>query len=106
VIRQYLFVPPGKYVLRGEYMTTRLRMEQGLAWSVRCPAAANAEAGRSAALLDSSGAWKGFSFEFVVPRNCGPIASLQLETFAAFEAVAGFKGQVAFDAFELSAQAL
>ena len=106
VVRQYLFVPPGKYLLRGEYMTSRLRTEQGLAWAVRCPGSANVEAGRSKALLDSSGVWREFSFEFVVPPSCGLVASLQLETFASFEAVAGFKGVASFDAFELRAQAL
>lgn len=105
-VMQYLFIPPGKYVLRGQYMTERLNSEAGLAWSVRCPNAANADAGRSAALADTTGVWKDFQFEFVVPNNCGLVGTLQLETFAQFEAVSGLRGKVSFDAFELRAQPL
>lgn len=101
IVRQYLFVPPGRHVLQGQYMSTKLRMEQGLAWAVRCTDAPKTLAGRSGALLDTAGAWQRFQFEFDIPATCGAVASLQLETFAGFEAAAGFRGNASFDGFEL-----
>ncbi len=101
VIRQYLFLAAGRYALQGQYMSSKLRMEQGLAWAVRCTGGAKDLAGRSEALKDTAGVWQGFGFEFNVPAGCGMMASLQLETFAPYEAAAGFRGQAAFDSFEL-----
>ena len=100
LIRQYLFLGPGRYRLRGDYMTRQLRMEQGLAWNVHCTAA-KSQAGGSPALQDTGGAWQPFTFEFTVPADCGLVASLQLETFAPTEAALGARGRVAFDAFSL-----
>ena len=102
VIRQYLFIAPGRYSLNGRFAGTKLGSDEGLAWAVRCIGdKSSALAGRSEALRDTKGVWKSFSFDFEVPRNCGLVASLQLETFASFEAAAGFRGTAAFDAFEL-----
>jgi hypothetical protein len=101
VVRQYLFIPPGRYALQGQYMTSKLRMAQGLAWAVRCTDGAKILAGRSEALQDTAGIWQRFQFEFDVPPGCGVVASLQLETFAPFEAAAGFRGTASFDGFEL-----
>jgi hypothetical protein len=103
IIRQYVFAPPGKYMLRGQYMATRLRTEQGLTWTARCSNrnAPNALAGRSSGLLDTAGAWQNFQFPILIPADCGAVASLQLETSAPFEAAAGIKGRAAFDALEL-----
>lgn len=101
IVRQYLFVAPGRYAVRGQYVASKLKTEQGLAWAVRCPNAARTEAGRSDALQDTSGAWKSFQFEFTLPAQCGLVASLQLEPFAPFEATAGFKGRATFDAIEV-----
>jgi hypothetical protein len=100
LVRQYLFVGPGRYKLRGEYRAHQFRMEQGLAWTVQCTSG-GASAGRSRALIDTSGIWQAFEFDFTVPRGCGAVASLQLETFAPFEAALGARGRVAFDAFVL-----
>jgi hypothetical protein len=99
LVRQYLFLGEGRYRLRGDYMAHQLRIEQGLAWTVNCTAAT--QAGKSAALEDTAGAWQPFSFEFSVPAGCGLVASLQLETYAPSEAALGARGQVAFDAFSL-----
>jgi hypothetical protein len=102
VIRQHLFVSDGRYALQGQYMTSKLRMDQGLAWAVRCTGNSKLLAGRSAALQDTAGIWQNFRFEFTVPPDCGMAASLQLETFAPYEAAAGFRGTASFDRFELS----
>jgi hypothetical protein len=100
MIRQYLFLGPGRYRLRGEYMSRQLRMEQGLAWNVHCTAS-KARAGGSPALGDTNGAWQPFAFEFSLPDDCGLVASLQLETFVPTEAALGGRGRVAFDALSL-----
>jgi hypothetical protein len=100
LVRQYLFIGEGRYRLRGEYMAHQLRMEQGLAWNVQCTGSA-ASAGRTVALGDTAGAWEPFALEFTVPAGCGAVASLQLETFAPFEAALGARGRVAFDAISL-----
>lgn len=104
LIRQYLFLGEGRYRIQGEYNASQLRLEQGLAWTVRCTAAA-VEAGRSAALKDTGGKWQGFELDFIVPQSCGQVVSLQLETYAAFEAEAGGQGRFAFDALKLARKA-
>jgi len=100
LVRQHLFLGPGRYLLRGDYKTTQLRMEQGLAWSVRCTA--SAQETKSAGLGDTSNAWRQFEFEFAIPDNCGWVASLQLETFAPIEATLGSRGRASFDALSLT----
>lgn len=101
LVRQFVFTPPGTYRLRGEFMMSRLRSDDGLAWSVRCIAAPQAVIGRSEPLLETGGVWRPLEFEFTVPEDCGPVVSLQLEPAAAFEARTGVRGHVAFDAFSL-----
>lgn len=102
VLRQYLFLAPGTYRVRGEYAATRLRSEEGLAWSVRCTAGRKPVAGHSEALRDTGGVWKPLEFEFTVPADCGAVASLQLDPVAAYEATTGLRGSVSFDAFSLT----
>jgi hypothetical protein len=100
LVRQYLFLGPGRYRLRGDYKAAQLRMEEGLAWTVRCTASA-VQAGKSAGLNDTGNAWQPFEFEFSVPRNCGWVASLQLETFTPIQATLGSRGRAAFDSLAL-----
>jgi hypothetical protein len=106
IIRQYVFAPPGKYILRGQYMASRLRLDEGLAWAARCDGGTAILAGRSPALQDTAGAWQPFQFEISVPNNCGVVFSLQLETTVPSAASAGGKGHASFDAMELVAQRL
>lgn len=103
IIQQYVFAPPGRYLLRGQFMGSRMRTEQGLAWVARCSNKSSAApiAGRSAGLQDSGGAWRPFQFTLTVSPDCGTVISLQLEASAPFEATAGFKGHMAFDGLEL-----
>lgn len=103
IARQHLLLTAGRYRLTGQYMTARLKTENGLAWAVRCTGSANdAIAGRSPALMETRDAWQPFEFEFSVPGNCGPVASLQLESFATYESTAGIRGRAYFDAFLLA----
>lgn len=100
LVRQYLFLGPGRYRLHGDYKTAQLRMEQGLAWTVRCTAS-TVEAGKSPGLNDTANAWRPFEFVFTVPPRCGWVASLQLEAFAPFEATLGSRGRASFAALAL-----
>jgi hypothetical protein len=101
LVRQNLFIGPGRYRLRGDYKAAQLRMEQGLAWTLRCPLAPHAQTIRSPALGDTNNVWRPFEFVFSVAPGCGSVASLQLETFAPFEATVGSRGRAAFDALSL-----
>jgi hypothetical protein len=104
ILRQYVFAAPGGYRLRGEYMASKLRSESGLTWTVLCTAGRKV-VGRTSALQDTGGVWKTLELEFNVPADCGVVASLQLEPTAQFEAAAGMRGHVAFDAFSLTRSA-
>jgi len=99
IVRQYLFIAPGRYRLHGDYLGRQFRMEQGLVWIVRC--ASNASAGMSTPLRDTLGLWQPFEFEFKVPADCGTVASLQLETSTPGDAALGARGRMSFDAFSL-----
>ena len=65
--------------LTGKYMTDKLRMEQGLAWAVRCTDGARALAGRSEPLQDTAAVWRNFQFEFNVPAGYPHLLSLGAE---------------------------
>jgi hypothetical protein len=97
-----VFAGPGAYRLRGEYMAAKLRTEEGLAWTVQCTAGRRTVAGRTQPLKDTGGVWKPLTLEFVVPPDCGVVASVQLEPAAQYEAATGMRGHVAFDAFSLT----
>jgi hypothetical protein len=98
IIRQYLFIGPGRYRLRGDQLTRQFRMEEGLQWAVRC---GTTLAGASAPIRETGGLWRPFAFEFTLPASCGLVASLQLETAPAADAALGARGRVSFDAFDL-----
>jgi len=102
LVRQYVFAAPGAYRLRGEYMASKLRTEEGLTWTVRCTAGRKTVAGRTTPMKDTGGVWKPLALEFIVPPDCGAVASVQLEPAAAYEATAGMRGYVAFDALSLT----
>lgn len=96
--RQQLFLGPGRYRLRGEMLGRQFRIEHGLLWAVYC------DANRIAAsppLRDTGGLWKPFEFEFQLAPSCGLVATLQLQTADASEAVIGARGRVAFDSLSL-----
>lgn len=99
-VRQTLFLYPGKYRLEAQYMTDKLRSEQGLAWVIRCTSTQDL-LGRSPAIGDTGRAWRNLLFEFEVPDHCLPVVNLQLETFAPYEAAAGFTGKAYFDNMSL-----
>jgi len=98
IVRQYLFIGPGRYRMHGDHRTHQFRMEEGLRWTVRCD---KTVVGASPAIGETGGLWRQFEFEFTVPAQCPLVASLQLETTPTTDAVLGARGRVSFDAFEL-----
>lgn len=101
IVRQYIVAAPQAYVLKGEYAASKLRSERGLAWRVVCPYKANAVVATSAPMEDTGNVWRPFELGFTLPPDCGPVASLQLEPLAAFEAMAGMRGRFAVDGLVL-----
>ena len=98
IVKQYLFIGPGRYRLRGEYAARQFRFEEGLSWAVHCT---KGTAGMSQPLLDTLGEWHPFDFEFRVGPECGLVASLQLEPANGAAAALGARGSVTFDNFTL-----
>jgi hypothetical protein len=99
---QYVFVAPGSYRFRGDYLGTKFRTQEGLVWSVRCMMGRSTPIARSQPLLDTGTVWRNFDLLFTVPDDCGPVVGIQLDVAADFEAAAGLRGSVAFDSFRLS----
>lgn len=100
VVRQHLVLLGHRYTLRGQFMADRLSANEGLVWALLC-AANSTEVARTPALKDTRGQWRSFMIEFELPPDCGPVVSLQLQTFVTSEASAGLRGQAVFDNFEL-----
>ena len=102
VVRQPLLLLNSRYALTGQFMTGPLVSDGGLAWSLHC-AQGGLEIARTVPLTDTSGQWRQFSLEVVVPPACGPAVVLQLQPFTASEAASGIRGQASFDGFTLKA---
>jgi hypothetical protein len=98
IVRQHLFLGPGRYVLRGEFMGRRMRAEDALRWNVRCR---GGSAGMTEPLSNTDGLWRKFEFTFVLRADCGLVAALELQTASGTDAALGGRGRAAFDAFTL-----
>ncbi|WP_395686649.1 hypothetical protein [Caenimonas koreensis] len=101
LIRQYVFISNGRYRLKGEYRTRRLRLEPSLVWTIRCTSDIGVIVSRSEPLPDTDTLWQPFGFEFALPATCGPVAIVQLEPGSNAAAVAGGSGEAWFDALTL-----
>lgn len=100
VVSQHLVLPPGNYSFSGEYMSRGFRSQEGLAWVFTC-ASTRQELARTVAIKDTAGRWEKITTPLHVPRECGVGVSLRLQTFAAYEATTGLRGEMWFDKFEL-----
>ena len=100
VVRQPLVLLHNRFVFSGQFMATKLRVNEGLAWVLQCVSNGR-EIARTPALNDTSGQWLPFAVEFEVPPGCGLAVALQLQTFAPYEAATGVRGQASFDNFKL-----
>jgi len=103
VVRQYLVLLNQRYLLSGQFMTSKLRANEGLAWTLQCTVNGQ-EITRTPALKDTNRQWRAFKVEFEIPSGCGQAVTLQLQTFAPYEAAAGLRGQASFDDFKLEAR--
>lgn len=101
--RQYLVLPDGSYTFTARYMASHMRSEHGLVWTFNCVAGGR-ELARTAPLMDTQGQWQQLGAAVVVPTDCGGAVVLQLQTQAAYEGLAGLRGQMYFDAFGLTAR--
>lgn len=101
VVRQILMLPPGRYRLTGEYQSTELRSEQGLAWVFSC-AGSRGEIARAPSLRTTGRDWQRIDLALQVPPECGFGVSLGLQPQADFEARTGMRGEMLFDNFQLS----
>lgn len=98
IVRQHLFLGPGRYVLRGEFMGRHMRAEDALRWNVRCRAGS---AGMSEPLTNADGLWRKFEFAFALRHDCGLVATLELQTASGADAALGGRGRASFDALTL-----
>lgn len=103
VVRQSLVLLHKRFVFSGQFMATNLRVNEGLTWVLQC-VNDKREIARTPALKDTAGQWQPFAVEFELTPGCGQAASLQLQTFAPYEAATGLRGQVSFDSFKLEAR--
>ncbi len=102
VVSQQIFLAPGRYRLSGQYSASGLRSESGLGWALKCTVDKTTQlAGKSTGLGDTQGRWQPFEFAIEVPERCGTVSTLELGTFAAYEAATGIRGRAYFDAFKL-----
>ena len=100
VVRQVLVLVDGDYTFTGKFMARNMRTVQGLALTFTCVAGGR-ELARSPALADTQGQWQPLSVALTVPPDCGGAVALQLQTQLGSEALAGLRGQMAFDGFKL-----
>lgn len=104
IVRQILMLPPGRYRFTGEYQSTELRSEQGLAWVFSC-AGSRGEIARAPSLRTTGRDWNRLEVALQVPPECGFGVSLGLQPQADFEARTGMRGEMLFDNFQLSMEA-
>jgi hypothetical protein len=100
VVRQVLMLQDGDYTFTGRFMARQMRTEQGLTWTFTCVAGGR-ELARTPALADTQGQWRALDLALTVPPDCGGAVALQLQTQLGSEALAGLRGQMAFDGFRL-----
>ena len=103
VIYQNLVLLNTRYVLNGEFSANNLRVNEGLAWTLRC-VANDQEIARTLALKDTANQWQPFTVEFEIPPGCGRAVALQLQTFAPYEAATGLRGQITFNNLHVDAR--
>lgn len=104
IVRQHLMLPPGNYQLSGQYQSSNLRSNEGLAWTLVC-GEAKQELARSPALIRTGQQWTPFGVDFRVGNDCGPVVHLLLQTQAPYEARTGQHGEIRFDNFDLKRRA-
>jgi hypothetical protein len=80
-VYQSVLVPPGKYVLAGDYKTIRLETERGLAWRLYC-AGDPSQAIAQSPPMNGTSDWTSFEVRFTVPETSCESQTLKLELLA------------------------
>lgn len=100
IVRQFVMLSAGRYRFKGQYQSTELRSDQGLAWVFSCPTTGQ-ELTRISSLKSTGREWKPMGAVFEVPANCGFGVSVALQPQGDYEARAGMRGEMLFDDFSL-----
>ncbi len=101
ILRQHLFLTPGRYRFSGEFQSSELRSDQGLAWVFSCAGGERRELARVPSLKAAGRDWQTMALELEVPSECGLGVALTLVPQAAYEARAGMRGEMVFDRLRL-----
>jgi hypothetical protein len=80
-VYQSLLIPPGKYVLAGDYKTIRLETERGLSWRLTC-AGDPSQAIAQSPPMNGTSDWTSFEVRFAVPETGCESQTLKLELIA------------------------
>jgi hypothetical protein len=97
ILRQDLWLPPGRYQLSGNVQSIDLQSRRGLTWVIICVQDGR-ELGRSQPLLATGRNWARWAMEISMPDDCsGSAAQLSLQTFAPYETKTGLRGDVLLD---------
>lgn len=100
LVRQHLLLPAGQYRLSGQWQSTDVRSEQGLAWVLRCEADQR-ELARLPGMKTTGLEWQSAQVSFTVPADCGLGMALALETQAPYEARTGLRGEMVLDGLKI-----
>jgi hypothetical protein len=100
IVKQVLPLRPGKYRFSLSAQSTDLRSAEGLAWVFTCTVG-GIELLRSAPVKATGRDWQKQTLSLEVPKGCGPAVTLSLQPQAAYEARAGMRGEMVFDALTL-----
>lgn len=80
-VYQSLLIPPGHYILAGDYKTIRLETERGLAWRLYCASTPSQAIAQSPSMNGTSD-WTSFEIRFAVPETGCESQTLKLELIA------------------------
>jgi hypothetical protein len=100
IVKQVLPLRPGKYRFSLSAQSTDLRSAEGLAWVFTCTVG-GIELLRSAPVKATGRDWQKQTLSLEVPKGCGPAVTLSLQPQATYEARAGMRGEMVFDALTL-----
>jgi hypothetical protein len=99
-VQQLLLLEPGKYHLKGKFLTHALRTVRGLRWRITCLGRGGRLLGSSNPLLDGAG-WREFDLIFNVPGKGCPAQWLTLVLPARIASERQIAGQIWLDGLQI-----
>lgn len=98
MLQQDVFAGEGVFRLSGQMLTSRLRVEDGVQWTLRCRAGNGTI---SSPPVKATGAeWEDFVFDFSMPAGCGPVTSLEFG-LSERDATGGASGRISLRSLAL-----